>query len=862
MPLLPSIPIHSPAPCPPSPGAPAFCRLRPFELAKPATKRPFLFGRFKPAECRRSVLGSILGGLGLLLLACGGAAAAQEGLPGTSLLTLDGDLSARMVTGIDTFFARATEQAPAGRKKHWERNFSSTQAYEASVADNRERLRRIIGATDARLPGVALEFVSSPTSPARVAETDSLVISAVRWPVFDGVYGEGLLLEPKAPAIARIVAIPDADQTPEMLAGLAPGLAPEQQFARRLAENGCVVLVPVLINRQDTWSGNPAIKRETNLPHREWIYRQAYPLGRHIIGYEVQKVAAALDYFNREPRSPGAKRPGIGLAGYGEGGLIAFYAAALCPQADAVLVSGYFDSRQRLWEEPIYRNVWGLLREFGDAEIATLISPRALIVEYSEAPKVDGPPKLRTGEPQAAPGKITTPDYTSVEAEIERASALVKGGNPKVFGRFRLINGTEGTTVGPGSERALTALLNELGIPADRLRPPGPAPADSRRGFDPGARQQRQVKELQGYAQRQLRESEGARAEFFWNRIQADTPAGWQTACSPFRRSLREDFTGWITAPTLPANPRTRRWDPPAAGTAPNNAGTPDAQGADTRNWTAFEVALDVYPDVFAWGILLLPKDLKPGERRPVVVCQHGLEGAPADVITEDPQSAGFRYYKSFASRLADRGFITFAAHNPYRGGNTFRQAQRKANPLGLSLFSVILAQHSRILEWLGSLPFVDAKRIGFYGLSYGGAAAMRVPAALDGYALSICSASFNDWTRKNASVDVDISFMFNGEYEMPDFDMGRTFGHAEMAALIAPRPFMVERGHSDPVGTDEWVAAEYAKVRRLYDRLGIGDRTAIEYFNGGHTINGVGSFDFLHQHLNWPKPGDRRPAP
>ena len=131
----------------------------------------------------------------------------------------------------------------------------------------------------------------------------------------------------------------------------------------------------------------------------------------------------------------------------------------------------------------------------------------------------------------------------------------------------------------------------------------------------------------------------------------------------------------------------------------------------------------------------------------------------------------------------------------------------------------------------------------------------MRVPAVLDGYALSICSGSFNDWTRKVVSVDSPTSYMFVSEYEMPDFNLGETFGHAEMAALIAPRPFMVERGHSDPVGVDEWVAGEYAKVRQLYDHLGIGDRTTIEFFNGGHTINGVGTFDFLHQHLNWPKP-------
>jgi hypothetical protein len=73
------------------------------------------------------------------------------------------------------------------------------------------------------------------------------------------------------------------------------------------------------------------------------------------------------------------------------------------------------------------------------------------------------------------------------------------------------------------------------------------------------------------------------------------------------------------------------------------------------------------------------------------------------------------------------------------------------------------------------------------------------------------------------------------------------------MAALIAPRPFMVERGQNDGVAPDEWVAYEFAKVRRCYDTLGIGDRTASEFFNGPHTINGVGTFEFLAKHLTWP---------
>jgi hypothetical protein len=64
----------------------------------------------------------------------------------------------------------------------------------------------------------------------------------------------------------------------------------------------------------------------------------------------------------------------------------------------------------------------------------------------------------------------------------------------------------------------------------------------------------------------------------------------------------------------------------------------------------------------------------------------------------------------------------------------------------------------------------------------------------------------------------------------------------------------MVERGHNDSVGIDEWVAYEYAKVKRLYDQLGISDRTEIEYFNGPHMIHGVGTFRFLHEHLRWPE--------
>ena len=162
--------------------------------------------------------------------------------------------------------------------------------------------------------------------------------------------------------------------------------------------------------------------------------------------------------------------------------------------------------------------------------------------------------------------------------------------------------------------------------------------------------------------------------------------------------------------------------------------------------------------------------------------------------------------------------------------------------------------------QWLGALPWVDADRIGFYGLSYGGKTAVRVPPLLakDGdesqpiYCLSICSADFDEWIRKNVSTEDRYSYVFTEEYEMFEWNMGHVAGYAELATLMIPRPFMVERGHDDGVAPDEWVAWEYAKVRRQYVKLGLGDQTEIEFFNGPHTINGEGTFAFLQRHLDW----------
>ncbi len=743
-------------------------------------------------------------------------------LPETDPLTGEGLLDVRLMDGAHRYIEAKISQSAEGRQRYWKRDVSSPTAYVDSVAANRDRFRTIIGAVDRGKPQnhnivlpslplpVVMQRIGDEQCPALLAETGTYRILRVRWPVLKGVHGEGLLLEPKITPTADAVLIPDADQLPEQLAGLLPGLPPEQQAARRLAENGWRVVVPVLIAREP-------IAKADGQSNREWIYRQAFHMGRHVIGYEVEKVQAAVDWL----QASWPAKHSIGVAGYGEGGLLALYTAAIDTRIDATLVSGYFGPREEVWSEPIYRNVWSMLREFGDAEIASLVAPRSLVIEYSVVPKVAN-----------QKGDLHTPSWEHVEQEAARIDKFTRPG----FQRRHVVSGPEGATVGPWSEAALQALASMLGC--GELRPSTEEAVKPKGLPDGHARQLRQLWELDDFTQSLVRDSEQVRNDFYLYKLLPDFKRpNWSTqavhptsspdvfieASRSYREYFWEEVLGRFDEPLLPPNARSRLI-------------------SEQPKWVAYDVVLDVFPDLIAWGILMVPKDLVQGQRRPVVVLQHGRNGLPQNVMKGG--------YNNAAGHLLERGFVVFAPHNLYRGEDRYRWLDRKANSVKASLFSFIIAQHDQITRWLGSLPFVDGDRIGFYGNSYGGETAVRVPTILQRYALAICASDFNDWTRKVADTHDWHSFMNTIEWEMPYFNMGSTFSYAEMTYLMIPRPFMVERGHHDLVAPDHWVASEFAKVRWLYDQFGLADKRQIEFFQGGHTMKGNETFQFLEKHL------------
>jgi len=730
----------------------------------------------------------------LLFLLATASLSAQTQLPDTAPIEWpEADLSTRLMDGAHAFVERKIAEAKPKRAALWKPDDTSSAAYERSIAPNRAEFMRMIGVVDPRVaPG--MEWHEALISPR-----EDVVIDRISWPVLDGVSGEGLWIVPKE-SKGFVILVPDADQSPEEAMGghgdLVPKFSP--QVEAYLARN-YTILIPTLIERKLYLGpdGNDAKLRQSRQTRREWIYRQAFHMGRHIIGYEVQRVLALADSL--QARFPG--KP-LAITGYGEGGLIAFYAAACDTRFEACQVRGYAGPREAIWSEPIYRNLFGILREFGDREIAMLIGP------YRKLEIVNSPP------PQGIEEKGKFPKFTdeAVRQELDG----VTGGK------------AEGVTM-------------DLSLPKDFPLSESPG-----RSGAMGERQERLFRQLENHVQSLIAKSGETRERFFLRPV---APELWDDKWTTDRsypthdpvefihnaRRYREIFDakamGRFDEPLLPLHPRSRKI-------------------AETEKWTAYDVVLDVYPEMFAWGVLVLPKGIKPEEKRPVVVCQHGRNGLPRDCV--DTQSTA---YNNFAAKLAERGFITFSPHNLYRGEDRYRYLTRKANSIGCTLFSFITPSHRQILNWLKTQPNVDPARIAFYGLSYGGETAMRVPPILEDYAVVICSGDFNQWTRKVAAVDFPNGFMKSIEWEMPYWNLGQTFDYSDMAALIFPRPFMVERGHHDRVSRDEWVAFEYAKVRWLYAQYGLADRTEIEFFQDGHSINGQGTFQFLHRHLKWPAP-------
>ncbi|MCH8046045.1 MAG: flagellar type III secretion system protein FlhA, partial [Planctomycetes bacterium] len=259
--------------------------------------------------------------------------------------------------------------------------------------------------------------------------------------------------------------------------------------------------------------------------------------------YEVQKVLACVDWFEQEAKQQ--KRDArIGVVGYGEGGMIALYAAALDPRIDATIVSGYFDDRNAIWSQPIDRNVFGLLDQFGDAELAAMVAGRGLIIDTTPGPKV-----TLAGR-GGAPAVLKSPQRT--DPEFTRALKLLANSDLDPLYSF----------VKPGDmSKAVKNLVETLGV-RPNIRKSSSRPKMLRGAWDASIRQARQIHEIDRHNQRVLRESQSVRQQFMkklYDAADKQDLAVYKKVADEYREHFATQVIGRFDEKRLPPNVRTRK---------------------------------------------------------------------------------------------------------------------------------------------------------------------------------------------------------------------------------------------------------------------------------------------------------------
>jgi dipeptidyl-peptidase-4 len=136
------------------------------------------------------------------------------------------------------------------------------------------------------------------------------------------------------------------------------------------------------------------------------------------------------------------------------------------------------------------------------------------------------------------------------------------------------------------------------------------------------------------------------------------------------------------------------------------------------------------------YGSLLRPADFDPARKYPVVVSVYG--GPEVQVVTN-----AWGHASPFEELLASHGFLVWSLDN--RGAAGRGQAFEEA--VFHDLGRLELEDQLEGVEYLRSLPYVDASRIGISGWSYGGYMTLyAVTHAPKVFAAAVAGAPVTDW--------------------------------------------------------------------------------------------------------------------
>ena len=262
----------------------------------------------------------------------------------------------------------------------------------------------------------------------------------------------------------------------------------------------------------------------------------------------------------------------------------------------------------------------------------------------------------------------------------------------------------------------------------------------------------------------------------------------------------------------------------------------------DGGSYKIQKIAYQTLPELWVPAYLLTPTVGEPPF--PTLLCPPGHGGGINQVMNEDGA------YHKYPHRFAEAGFVALVPEhisfgeraNPdsrYRGCSFDHES---LNLLGSTVIGYRMWELQRALDLLESLPQVDNNRIGCAGLSLGGEMTHYL-AACDTRIRVACIACFLTSFKGTFLKEPHCTCGY-----VPK--MAHYFEHADLAALIAPRPLMTQVGTQDGSFLAQDAQEAYEELATLYAMLGIEEKVRLDVFEGGHEFDVQPALDWFQRWL------------
>ncbi|NLX03550.1 MAG: acetylxylan esterase [Phycisphaerae bacterium] len=258
---------------------------------------------------------------------------------------------------------------------------------------------------------------------------------------------------------------------------------------------------------------------------------------------------------------------------------------------------------------------------------------------------------------------------------------------------------------------------------------------------------------------------------------------------------------------------------------------------------------------------LLFPKS-RPGPL-PVVLAFHGHGYGVKDIIglweDGEERTTPDGYHKDFALELVRRGFLVaapeimaFGEHVPDQSHVQPELGQGQSPPChavatwammaGGSLAGLRVFEARRLVDYLTTLPEADTERLGAMGISGGGMHTFFSALVDERIRVAVISGYFCSWHASILAMHHCICNFIPGILGVGDLP--------ELAALLAPRPVLIEAGTRDGIFPIEAVRDAVGRLREIYAVWDASNQIELDEFEGRHQISGRRAYDFLVEKL------------